>query len=287
MVLGRGKNKPARRSLVHLALIRLSSLYSLSFFLLLLALAVWVAHWGPVLGMVASPAGLPSSSGTSWWKAQVQQEQRFAFVPGGTVRLAPRSLGKADRYDYYAALCAHFGREPVKTTVLGLRGLAPNGRRHLSGDNMSDYDDTFVVLCPAFRDAREFLGSTHAGQAVSSLSPAGVAQIQPGLYRASPVGEFNGMDAWWLTTVGGDGRIPSWRDADGDGFIGAKELAKTLTATEILFHNGRREDYGTSIGCQVLPPDGMRNFNRTIGAADSFDYVLVDANRPLERKAGN
>lgn len=207
--------------------------------------------------------------------------RRFAFQPGGELRLAAPALAGSDRYDYYAALCAHFGREPVTTTVLGLRGLAPSGERHASGDNMSNYDDTFVVLRPGQRTAREFLGSTHAGQATSSLSPQGVAQIQPGIYRAEPSGDFNGMASWWVTNDWGNGRIPCWRDADGDGFIDNLERGRPSVATEILFHNGRYSDYGTSIGCQVLSPKAMRNFITTVGSSEPFDYVLVDANRPI------
>lgn len=257
--------------------------YQFGFLLSLFCLGVWVVKCGvtPAMaatqirsGFVFEPYGAPSALGP---------KRHFTFMEGGTVSLAPSRLQGEDRYDYYAALAAHHGREPVRTTVIGLRGLTPNGRRHDSADNMSNYDDTFVVLQPSSRQAREFLGATHAGQAVSSLSPDGVAQIQPGLYQAEPVGDFNGMASWWVTDGWGDGRVPCWRDANGDGLIAGEERWETLTATEILFHNGRQDDYGTSIGCQVLPPAGMLNFIRTVGPSETFDYVLIDANQPLER----
>ena len=56
---------------------------------------------------------------------------------------------------------------PDKTTVLGLRGIDPQGARHDSNQNVGPYDDTFVVLQhDANGDAqvKELLGSTHAGQ---------------------------------------------------------------------------------------------------------------------------
>lgn len=257
-------------------------IYGTGFLLFLLSLGVWAAHWGPALAMASRPQArslVPVSSAPA--RPAEPPRRRFVFSPGGEVRLAPASLRGTDRYDYYAGLAAKYGLNPVRTSVVGLRGLSPDGRRHPSGDNMSDYDDTFVVLQPATRQARELLGATHAGQAVSSLSPGGVAQIQPGIYRAVPVGEFNGMPAWWVTTVWGDGRIPCWRDANGSGFIEANERNRSLKATEILFHNGRNNDYGTSIGCQVLPPQRMRDFVAAVGEAESFDYVLIDANLPI------
>ena len=209
--------------------------------------------------------------------------RQFMVMEGAQVQLAPQRLTGSERYDYYAALASHHsGQEPTRTTVLGLRGLAPDGSRHSSGDNMSDYDDTFVILRPSVRKSRELLGSTHAGQATSTLSPPeGVAQIQPGVYWAEPCGDFNGMAAWWLTTGWGNGRIPCWRDGNGDGFISQAEKGKPMIATEILFHNGRNDTYGTSVGCQVLSPKRMKAFIETVGEGVAFDYVLVDANRPI------
>lgn len=207
-----------------------------------------------------------------------KEKPGYTFEPGALPELAPFS---ADRYEYYAALATHLGAQPSGLTVIGLRGLDPNGRRHPSSDNATDYDDTFVVLDPSRRQVWEFLGSTHAGQTVSTLSPGGVAQIQPGFYRADPCGEFADMPCWLVTTRSGGERIPCWRDADGDGSISAAEMSNPTTATEILFHNGRYYDHGSSIGCQVMPPDLMETFIRVVGKSRSFDYLLVDANLPM------
>lgn len=259
------------------------AIYQLSFFSFLFFLGVWVVNWKPTPALAAAPTRL-SWSGLQAVRSVPQPGRRFTFQAGGQVGLAPRSLKASEQYDYYAALASHYGREPVRTTVIGLRGLAPEGWRHASGDNATAYDDTFVVLRPSVRKAREFLGSTHAGQAVSSLSPkGGVAQVLPGVYQADPIGDFNGMPAWWVNSGWGDGRIPCFRDRDGDGFISSREREKILTATEILVHNGISEQVGTSIGCQVLPPKAMQNFIATVGKGKSFDYVLIDANRPIGR----
>ena len=90
------------------------------------------------------------------------------------------------------------------------------------------------------------------------------------------------MPAWLITTPSGRESVPCWRDADGSGYIEASEKTRRLVATEILFHNGRYDDYGSSIGCQVLPPQLMERFIREIGADNSFDYLLVDANQRSE-----
>jgi hypothetical protein len=203
--------------------------------------------------------------------------------PGQAARLAPRGAKREARYAYYAALTSQVGLPPSRLTVIGFRGLAPEGRRHSSADNASDYDDTFVLLDPVRRKAWELLGSTHAGQQSSTLAPAGVAQIQPGLYRAEPCGLFADMHSWLLTTRKGEERLPCWRDSDADGLIGPAERRAASTATEILFHNGRYNDHGSSIGCQVLPPAGMRELIRIVGSRNGFDYLLLDANRPLRR----
>lgn len=252
--------------------------------MLLLCLGIWVLRWTttPVMAALRLHFTSLNSSRVHWPNQPPLRRRNFVFQQGGQVQLAPRSLDSASRYDYYAALASQFHLQPSRTTVIGLRGLTPNGRRHPSGDNMSDYDDTFVVLKPQEGTAREFLGATHAGQAASSLSPSGgVAQIHPGLYTAIPIGNFNSMAAWWITSPWGDGELPCFRDKNANGFIDPDERHRTLYATEILFHNGRQQDYGTSIGCQVLPPDAMQNFIRTVGAQECFDYLLIDANRPL------
>lgn len=203
------------------------------------------------------------------------------IVSGTLPSLAPPSQPRADQYTYYKELASRYGQRVTGLTVIGVRGLAPNGARHASEDNATPYDDTFVVLNPGRENAIELLGSTHAGQLVSSLSPAGVAQIKPGRYVAHPGGVFAEMDCWLVTTRGGSQEIPCLRDRNGNGFIDPAEVRSPSIATEILFHNGRYDAYGSSIGCQVLPPWNMEIFINRLGPSTVFDFLLIDANRPI------
>jgi hypothetical protein len=191
-------------------------------------------------------------------------------------------LSLVQRYAFYAALVrVHHGRLGT-TTVVGLRGLAPNGKRHPSGQNASNYDDTFVILQQRSGklSVTEMLGSTHAGQESSTLSPGGVAQIQPGNFKAVPAGEHEGMPCYSVRGCDGKESVPCWRDVDRDGRISPAEKRHSRTADGILFHNGRFSDHGSSIGCQTLPPEKFQRFLRIIGANRSFYYTLVDANLP-------
>lgn len=201
------------------------------------------------------------------------------FKPGTLPELAPSDLTGKERYQYYRELAEHYGMSVNQISVLGFRGLSPQGERHPSGDNASDYDDTFVILHPEREEATEYLGSTHAGQPTSTLSPGGVAQLKAGVYNAVPAGEYADMPCWLVTTPRGVEEVPCWRDADGSGFIESWEKIPGLTATEILFHNGRYAQYGSSIGCQVLPPNLMSQFIEDVGVYNSFQYLLLDANR--------
>lgn len=183
------------------------------------------------------------------------------------------------KWELMAARCG-FPVDPNQTTVIGLRGMAPDGRRHPSSDNMSNYDDTFILIKNG--QVKVFLGSTHAGQPSSSYSPDGVAQIKPGRFRAVPCGEYADMPCWLVTTQYGIEHLPCWRDADRDGYISEAEKWRSdrvgHTASEILFHNGRYWDHGSSIGCQTMPPDTMRKFIELVGVDQSFDYILIDVN---------
>jgi hypothetical protein len=212
----------------------------------------------------------------------LSKHEPYQFEAGVLPSHAPNQLQGEARYRYYEELAAHFDLRIRRRTVIGLRGLSPSGKRHDSNDNATMYDDTFIVLNPNQKSAVELLGSTHSGQFVSTLVPQGIAQIKPGLYRAEPCGEYAGMPAWLVTTPSGRESVPCWRDADGSGYIETNEKKQRLVATEILFHNGRYEDYGSSIGCQVLPPNLMERFIRLVGVNSSFDYLLIDANQKFE-----
>lgn len=202
------------------------------------------------------------------------------------------NLPPADRYAYYKGLVlAAGGQVPEgQDTVLGLRGIAPDGKRHDSNENIGPYNDTFVVLTSDQR-VREYRGSAHAGQKSSSISgPKGVAQIRPGHYKTVPNGNHDGMPSWHVRQLNDDGRIPCWRDKSKDGYISNSEKAfsesQNQHATAILFHNGVFEDHGSSIGCQTMPPKTMRSFIDEVGVSNGFYYTLINANQELANQSG-
>lgn len=227
----------------------------------------------------------------------------------------------AERYAYYKGLVEANGGQCQGTTLLGLRGISPDGVRHDSAENTGPYNDTFVLLSPAAEPSgqptvKEFLGSTHAGQKASSISPNGVAQIRPGSYTTVPNGPFHDMPSWHVVRLNASGpvtpvvehptsspdegeahgngpapespddpgNIPCWRDINKDGYLQASEKRaaeqKGVFATEILIHNGVNLDHGRSIGCQTLPPKTMTALIALVGENNSFGYTLVDANLP-------
>lgn len=208
-------------------------------------------------------------------------------------RIPSHNLPLAERFAYYQRQVeANKGVVEVgKATILGMRGLAPDGERHDSAENIGPYNDTFVVL-QRFEDGslalNELRGQTHAGQKSSSLSPDGVAQIRPGNYQCQPNGPFHDMPSYQVLTRAGQDGIPCWRDIDKNGYISKKEKAKGQSAgtlaTEILFHNGVNEDHGRSIGCQTLHPKVMQRLIDILGVEARFHYTLIDANQPTPTK---
>jgi len=231
----------------------------MAFFRLSLLLVVLLATCGFAL---RQPQHAPT-------RPQPRQASKPKPAKPKTVRPARPTL-----YDHYVSLARKHGLTVTGPTVLGLRGVAPDGQTHPATDNASDYDDTFVILLPATKKVTRLRGATHAGQLSSTLAPAGVAQLKPGIYRATPCGEYADMPCWLLTTRTGNENLPSWRDADHDGTISQREQRNPTTANEILFHNGRYDDYPSSIGCQTMPPKTMQQFIRTLGAQQRFDYLL-------------
>lgn len=192
-------------------------------------------------------------------------------------------MSQKDKFEFYGKqVTAHGGTVSATVpTVLGLRGINPSSKRHDSNQNVGPYNDTFVVLQPhpnADPEVTELLGQTHSGQKTGFS--AGVAQIQPGNYEAVPNGPHHNMPSWHILTLAGDGHIPCWRDANKNGYIDPIEKKHPTTATAILFHNGVFADHGSSIGCQVMPPNIHQEFIQKVGQNTTFLYTLVDANQP-------
>lgn len=197
-------------------------------------------------------------------------------------------LSPPEPFAFYERIALAKGVErDFELLVILLRGIAPNGGRHDSGDNVGPYNDTFLVLDRYQRSVLAFRGSAHAGQASTTLSPgyyAGVAQLRPGLYWARSNAIYHGYWSWHVVNHPQDlrGRVPAWRDEDKDGYISPAERASAqrdgVTATEILIHNGVDPVIGDSIGCLTMPPHIMLKFIDKVGEGSSFSLLLLDAN---------
>lgn len=199
--------------------------------------------------------------------------------------LAGKDMTSQERYDHYASMVEQAGGklDAKKPTVLGLRGLGPDGSRHDSGRNVGSNDETFVVLS---RDKQgrpqvaELRGSTHAASRTGtreSQAKGGVAQLRPGNYDVNRRHDYKGHEAW---AVNGGGNVPAYRDRNRDGQISQSEkdhaVRNKTQADGILFHLDR----GTSIGCQTLKVPQLEKFRDAVGGG-GFNYTLIDANQPL------
>lgn len=207
----------------------------------------------------------------------------------GTKALASPSKSTKARYLHYRKLLAAHGyrldERPNERTVIGLRGLGPEGRGYREEARpIRAYNDTFVVL---WRDARgkrhvvTLRGSTTPGQTRTTLSGTpdadrdgvkDIAHLRPGLYRYK-TGTYKGKSAFRPVTP-----TPAYRDTDHDGRIARSEKQRSVErgdmATGILFHRGR-DTRPSSVGCQTLSPAVFAEFEAAIGG-DTFDYVLID-----------
>ncbi len=199
----------------------------------------------------------------------------------------PKGLDTQGQYNYFKNLVEANGGtfDPSKPTVVGLRGVDPSGKRRDSDRNVGPYGDTFALLNQknGQPSVQYFRGSTHAGQR-RGPNPGGVAQIRPGHYQATPNGKRYGMNSYHVKTPSGNGRIPAFRDRNADGTISQSEknhgLKNNTKATEILFHNGRFNSQGSSIGCQTMDPKTYSKFASALGARGQFNYHLINANQP-------
>jgi hypothetical protein len=204
--------------------------------------------------------------------------------------------GKADGIaqlrsaETYRMLLAHVGEQPASrgVTVIGLRGLALDGRLH-DTRAVKVYDDTFVVLDGD--RVTELSGSTHPWELGSTHVPdvngdgAGdVGMLRPG--RFSVVARESSRDivgaaTYHVRTASGNGAVPGWRDTDHDGVVSAAERTASEsrgdTLTAILFHVGG-DRAPAAVGCQVFSLETHKRFVTAVGGRVSFTYVLIDAN---------
>lgn len=185
----------------------------------------------------------------------------------------------------YRQMIADYGGAMAKDEVwvIGLRGQAPDGRRHDSRWNAGAYGDTVVVVHPD-GEVVELRGATHAGMARSTDCPMGVSQLRPGHYRAAPLHGRNGETLWRLTTSDGSETLPTWLDRDGDGVISDSERELDdhyrTTTPALDFSSGGDPRQPQSVGAQTLPPEEFDRFVAAVGKNERFRYLLIDVNAP-------
>jgi hypothetical protein len=191
---------------------------------------------------------------------------------------APVSLGGGSNdFDLYAAMVRKAGGQVNpngQPTVLALRTQT---------DRSTRYRDTIVVLT-ADRQARVFTGSTVPSFKNSSDAPDinkdgiyDVGVIMPGNYNVGPHKDFMGYTSF---EVNGAGRVPGWRDTDGDGVFSDGEKsasnARNDNLSGVLFHRGM-SDRPMSVGCITMDPTTFDQFIATVGGKSAkFNFTLVD-----------
>lgn len=202
------------------------------------------------------------------------------------INLASRGASAADRKAYYRSVVTEFTGDPCqdKVWVLALRGACPDGTRRDTGYNAGGYTDTVIVISPGEGAVEEFRAATHAGAERSSDFPFGVAQLRPGRYLAEPL-HGSAETAWTLSTGEGSPVLPAWLDRDGNGFLSAEEKDLdehygTTTKSMVLCDGGDTKRPGR-VGAQTLSPEDFPKFVAAVGKRQSFNYLLLDANRPF------
>jgi 3D (Asp-Asp-Asp) domain-containing protein len=204
--------------------------------------------------------------------------------------LARRSRSMKSQYLHYRKLLASFGYKldtsPNERTVIGLRGLDPQGRVHLEGNRkVRAYNGTFVVIWIDDKGkprVAHFAGATTPGQERTKASGTpdpnkdgvkDIAHLSPGVYRYKS-GTFKGLSAYRPIS-----KTPCYRDTNHDGRIDKSERKASKSrgdlATGILFHRGR-DTRPSSVGCQTMNPKVFDAFEAALGSDKRFDYVLID-----------
>ena len=193
-------------------------------------------------------------------------------------RAAPVVLAPASNdYELYAAMVRRAGGEVNpggKPTVRGIRTQT---------DRSTKYQDQIVVLT-ADRQVKVFAGSTVPSFKNSSDAPDinkdgiyDVGVIKPGNYAVGPHRDFMGYTSF---EVNGAGRVPGWRDTDGDGHFSPEEKAASERRGDalggVLFHRGM-SDRPMSVGCITMAPKDFDDFIATVGGNKAkFNFTLVD-----------
>jgi hypothetical protein len=278
------------------------------------------AHAMDVLPAIERELGrTPSPPGRGWWNvpavecvANLQEAAELVvdgrFGPRSRLSLCANLRGYAseslwpppgsDERTHWTALCEAVGY-PLpegRNYLIGLRALALDAVFTHILASAPVYDDTFVWL-DLDGSVRRFAGATHSYQAPSEHVRADearteLATIRPGRYRVNKTYDFRDHPALEVFNLDGSNFIPAWLDRErrtGEQTI--SELPTRISQLNphgsytrgIMFHPGFDTTHGTgafsSFGCQTAP---LAEIQR-LAAAETFDYVLLDAVEVLRR----
>ncbi len=244
-------------------------------------------------GGASAPGGGSGAGGGGGGGAGLPGGGRPDAFDGGTVpsqtAFPPASATSEERFQHFANLVEQGGgsvdQTPGQRTVLGLRGVTPDGMLHPPETrNIRSYGDTFVVLWTddsGRRFAEAFQGSTTPGQASTNFNGTpdvdrdgtkDIAHLRPGTYDYY-ARQFKGKSAY-----GNNDALPVVRDTSHDGRISDAERAAAAQrddrARGILFHRGGASR-PSSVGCQTMSPYEFDRFEAAMGGDRTFRYTLV------------
>jgi hypothetical protein len=277
------------------------------------------AHAMDVLPAIERELGQkPSPPGRGWWNvaaveciATLQEAAGMVadgqFGPQSRLLLCKRLCGYAsdglwpaetrDEREHWAALSelAGYPLADGRHSLIGLRAIALDAEFTHPLANGPDYDDTFVWL-DVDGSVRRFVGATHSYKVQSEPMRADdrteLATIRPGRYHVSKTHDFQGHPALEVFNLDGTNLIPAWLDH------GRRLLTQTVSELPtrisqlnphgaytrgIMFHPGfdtmHSQGPFSSLGSQTAP---LVEIER-LSAAETFDYVLLDAVELLQR----
>jgi hypothetical protein len=278
------------------------------------------AHAMDVLPAIEREMGrAPSPPGRGWWNvaavecvANLQEAAALVvdgqFGPRSRLTLCARLRGYAseslwpppgsDERAHWIALCEAVGY-PLpegRNYLIALRALALDAAFTHPLATAPAYDDTFVWL-DLDGSVRRFAGATHSYQVASEHvraqeSRTELATIRPGRYRVKKTYDFREHPALDVFNLDGSNFIPAWLDREkrtGEPTI--SELPTRISQLNphgsyergIMFHPGfdtaHSGGFFSSFGAQTAP---LAEIQR-MAAAETFDYVLLDAVEVLRR----
>lgn len=292
---------------------------ALSFAQIQTAITYNQAHAMDVLPAIERELGQkPSLPGRGWWNvpaveciAELQQAAGIVadgqFGPHSRLILGNRlcayasdclwAPAESDERGHWATLSelAGYPLTDGRQTLIGLRNVALDAAFTHPLANGPVYDDTFVWL-DVDGNVRRFAGATHSYQVQSEPMRADdrteLATIRPGRYRVRKTHDFQGHPALEVFNLDGTNLIPAWLDH------GRRLLTQTVSELPtrisqlnpqgaytrgIMFHPGFDTSHGqgpfSSLGSQTAP---LAEIER-LSAAETFDYVLLDAVDVLQR----